>query len=84
MRARGSNVKRPAGPAGSAIHTAVWFGRLSAEALELGALAATAAITHLGSRALRRVNRRGLLGWGAVLAVAALVAATIVELIELM
>jgi hypothetical protein len=84
MDSHRSNVKRRIGPPGGAVRTAAWLGRLSAEALELGTLAVSAVIAHLGRRALRRVNRRGLLGWGTVLAVAALLTAAIIETIELM
>jgi hypothetical protein len=84
MNAQGSNVKRRIGTPGGAVHTAAWLGRLSAEALELGTLVTTAAVAHVGRRALRRVNRRGLLGWGTVLAVAALLTGAIVELVELL
>jgi hypothetical protein len=81
---RRSNERRRVGPAGGAVHTAVWFGRLSAEALELGTLAVTAVIAHLGRKALRRVNRKGLLGWGIVVLAALLVATVILEIIEMM
>ena len=82
MSARESRVRRSNGPTG-AVHTASLMARLAVEALELGALAATVVMASFTGKLLRRVNRRGLFGWGTVALALFLLTTLIIELLEL-
>jgi hypothetical protein len=77
-----SKAKRSIGPT-RAVHAAAWAGRISVEVLEICALAATAAIAYPVGKMLRRVNRRGLLGWGTVSLAVLLLATVAIEIVEL-
>jgi hypothetical protein len=84
VSAQRTRARRSVHPAGGVVHSAAWVARLAVEALQLGVLAVTAAIAYLAGKMLRRVNRKGLLGWGVIVLAALLFTAVIVELLELM
>lgn len=76
-------MKRPHSLPSNAVHAAGWLARLAVELLELGALAGAAMVAHFGAKTARRVNRKGLLGWGTVALIVLFVTATLIELVEL-
>ena len=76
-------MKRPAGLPSGVAHAAGRPARLAVELLELGALAGAAVIAHFGIKTARRINRKGLLGWGTVVLAVLLITTAIIELIEL-
>jgi hypothetical protein len=82
VSAQESKVQRSIGPTG-AVHAAALIARLAIEALEFGALAATAVIANFAGKILRRVNRRGLFGWGTVTLAVFLLTTLVIELLEL-
>ena len=76
-------MKRPHSLPSDAVHAAGWLVRVAVELLELGALAGAAVVAHFGAKMARRVNRKGLLGWGTVALIVLFVTAALIELIEL-
>ena len=76
-------MKRIATPHKGVIGATGWVARLAIEAVTLGMLVAIAALLGFSGRMLRRINRRGLVGWGLVGPLVLLLTTVLIELVEL-